>query len=138
MVAVAIPPAVLTLSRTFPGFTTTQKVSQFPLAPIYYRDATGWLIQMAHVLNGSMNGRTNNTGFVTLSLSSDTTTVTLSPGRLGINTLVILVPLTASAATEFAAGSLYLSGRDVANNQFTLTHVNSAAGDRRFGFILVG
>lgn len=128
----------LRLKSYYPGFTLSNRTSSFPIAPTYFKDQTGWLIQMAHILNGVMNGRTNNTGIVTLTASSATTTVTLSEGRIGINTFVLFIPLNASAATEFGAGSLYVSSRDVTNNTFTITHVNSGTTDRRFGFILVG
>ena len=119
------------------GYTVTGKIRPYPVAQ-YPFDPRQWGIQVTGVINGLLAGKSNNTGIVTLAASSATTTVTLSDGRMGPTTLVILIPLTASAATEFGAGSLYLSGRDPANNTFTLTHVNSATADRKFGFVLVG
>lgn len=136
MVAAAIPSGQLRLSRTYPGITISSVLRPYPVSPLLLGDHRQWLLQQSSIINGLMAGKSNNTGVVTLTASSATTTVTLSEGRLGPNTLPILVPLTASAATE--AGSLYVSARDPANNTFTLTHVNSATADRKFGFVLVG
>lgn len=90
------------------------------------------------VVSGAMQGRTNNTGTVTLTANATSTVVSLATGRLGPYTQVIFTPTTASAATEFGAGSLYVSSRDVANAQFTITHTNTANVDKIFQFVLIG
>lgn len=130
--------ASLKLTGSPPGYTLSNSVSFYPMVPVGLVDHGQWLFMMSHVVNGLMHGRSNNTGFITLKSGSATTTVTLPSGSIGPSTFVLLCPLTASAATEYGAGSIYLSARDPLNNTFTLTHVNSGTTDRRFGFILVG
>lgn len=107
-------------------------------APEYYADLKEWLRRTVKVVNNIMEGKTNNTGSVTLSASSSTTTVTEAKGRVGQNTIILLMPTTANAATEFGAGTLYISARNVANNQFTITHVNNSQTDRTFNYVLIG
>lgn len=81
-------------------------------------------------------GRSNAIGTVTLTTSSATTVVTTMPGICAPGSVPILIPTTANAATEFGAGSLYISS--VGLNTFTITHVNSATTLRTFLFAIVG
>lgn len=97
-----------------------------------------WCRRIARVLNDAMNGKTNNTDTITLTANAATSTVTLATGRIGENTIILFMPTTAHAATEFGAGSLYVSARDVLNNTFTITHANNAQTDRVFNFVLIG
>jgi len=97
-----------------------------------------WSWRVTQVVNGIMRGKTNNTGSFTLDDGEGSTTITLPEGRLGEDTVILFVPTTANAATEFGAGTIYVSGRDVQNSRFTVTHVNNAQTDRTFNFVLVG
>jgi len=134
----AIPSKTLRIVAYYPAFTRSNQITAFNEVPTYLPDHRMWLTQIAYVLNGAMKGRTNNTGRVLLNENSSTTTVSLSSGLIGKDTLVILIPLSAAAATENGAGSLYVSDIDIDSNQFTITHVNSATPGRKFGYILVG
>lgn len=107
-------------------------------APEYFSDLKEWLRRCVRVINGIMQGKTNNTGSVTLTANAATTVVTESEGRIGQNTVILFSPTTANAATEFGAGTLYVSARDVINNTFTITHVNNAQTDRTFKYVLIG
>ena len=97
-----------------------------------------WAVQATNVINSNLNGKTNNTGSITLTESSATTVVTEARGRLGPDTCIFFMPTTANAATEFGAGSIYVSSVDSVNDQFTITHANNAQTDRTFKYILVG
>lgn len=107
-------------------------------APEYNPNLKEWLRRVVKVVNNIMQGKTNNIGSLTLTANSATTTVTEAKGRIGQNTVILLAPTTTNAATEFGAGTIYVSGRDVANNQFTITHVNNAQTDRIFNYVLIG
>lgn len=93
---------------------------------------------VVNVVNGIMLGRTNNTGSITLAENAATTVVTLPSGLLGADTIIFFSPTTANAATEYAAGTMFVSSRDVTNNTFTITHVNNAQTDRTFSYALIG
>jgi hypothetical protein len=117
--------------------------TQFPDVPDYIPDHPSLLRTIIRVVRNIMQGRTNNAGSVTLTANSATTVVTLATGEIGENTLVFFMPQTANAATEFGAGTMYVSARSVKPTlptlpTFTITHVNNAQTDRTFGYILVG
>jgi hypothetical protein len=90
--------------------------------------------QVAAVVNRLNQGKLSCTGTVTLTPNQTTTVV--SDARAGAASVVLLTPLTASAAAEVAAGGLYVSTRS--KGAFTLTHGSSAAADRTFGYALLG
>lgn len=106
--------------------------------PINLQSLPDWGRIIATTVNSILIGKTNNTGSFTLTASVGTTTVTLAAGLLGENTVILLSPTTANAATEFGAGTIYVSSRSVTNKTFTLTHVNNAQTDRTFNYVLVG
>ncbi len=110
----------------------------FLQAPEYMPDLKEWCRRIARVVNQTMQGKTNNTGSVTLTANSATTVVTEAPNRVGEETFISFMPTTANAATEFGAGTIYVSTRSVANNTFTITHANNAQADRTFYYVLIG
>jgi hypothetical protein len=81
-------------------------------------------------------GRSNAVGTVTLTQNSATTVVTTATGTCAPGSVPILIPTTANAATEFGAGSWYISS--VGIDTFTITHVNSATASRTFLYAIHG
>jgi hypothetical protein len=90
--------------------------------------------RMARVLHGVMNGKTNNQGTVTLAVGSATTA--LEDPRIGPESVVLLMPATASAAAELGNGTLYVSSRG--DGAATLSHASNAQDDRTFGYAVIG
>ena len=86
--------------------------------------------QVAEVVNNTMNGKTNNTGSVTLTASTTTTTIT--DERLGFDSVILLSPLTANAASQAPYISSKLKGSVV------ITHTSVASTDLNFDYIIVG
>ena len=107
-------------------------------APDSLPDVSEWCRRMSRVINGAMQGKTNNTSdtAVTLTANAATTTVTEAPNRIGETTVILFMPTTANAATAMA--NVYVSSRSVANNTFTITHANNAQTDRTFNYVLIG
>lgn len=110
----------------------------FLQAPEYLPEVKEWCRRLARVVNQAMQGKTNNTGSCTLAANSATTVVTEAPNRIGEETVILFMPTSANAATEFGAGTMRVSARSVTNSTFTITHVNNAQNDRTFNYILVG
>lgn len=81
-------------------------------------------------------GKTNNTGSVTL--AANVTTTTLTDPRLTVDSVVTFDPLTANAAAELAAGTFYALSANRNNLTWTLTHANAASTDRTFRYVIVG
>lgn len=105
-------------------------------APEYENDHTNLFRKLLRVTKGIMQGKTNNTGTVTLTPNSTTTVITFAASRLGQETVITLTATTANAAG--AVSGLYVSSRDTANNTLTLTHANTAAIDKTFNYVLTG
>ena len=86
--------------------------------------------EVAEVVNNAVNGKTNNTGTVTLAAS--TTTTTLNDERLGFDSVILLSPLTANAAAQ----NPYISTK--AKGSVVITHTSVASTDLKFDYIIVG
>lgn len=74
----------------------------------------------AEIVNNCVDGKMNVTGEVTLTNSATSTVVT--DIRVGANSLIVFQPITADAATELAAGGMYVSSQG--KQTFTVTHAN--------------
>jgi len=81
-----------------------------------------------------MDGKTNNTGSFTLTASVASTAVT--DLRVGADSVILVSPTTANAATEWASGGMYISS--VGKDTFTVTHANNAQTDRTFNYAVIG
>lgn len=113
-------------------------VFTFPGVPPYnITNQWDWMVHARNTINGCLNGKTNNTGTVTLQTSTVTTTVQLATGRLGNDTVILFEPTNAAAAIESGAGTMWVSTRDVAASLFKITNSLSLSA-RTFNYILVG
>jgi hypothetical protein len=90
--------------------------------------------RIIETLNQAILGNTNNTATVTLTANAASTTV--SNSRIGANSYIEFMPTTANAATEKAAGSMYVSSRS--KGEFVITHANNAQTDRTFTYAHIG
>lgn len=81
-------------------------------------------------------GKTNNTGEVTLMAGAASTTLT--DPRLAVGSFLAFDPMTANAASELAAGTLYVLQANRNNLTWTITHANAATTDRTFRYVIVG
>jgi hypothetical protein len=89
--------------------------------------------EISEVVNGIMQGKTNNTGTVTLAVSSATTT-TINDERIGYNSIITFMPTTANAAS--ALTNLYVSAKT--KGSATLTHSANTSADKTYSYIIVG
>ena len=94
----------------------------------------GLMRRLFDTINSLLSGKTNNVGTLTLTASVASTSV--SNPLFESSQVPIFVPLTANAAAELGAGTMYVSARTT--GQFTVTHANNAQTDRTFGYIFVG
>lgn len=100
-------------------------------APTSWHNGPEHRRRLADAVNGAIDGRTNNAGLLTITASQTTTAITDS--RVGIDSVILLSPLTANAAA--AIGTTYVSARG--DSTFTLTHANNAQTDRDFAYAVV-
>lgn len=73
------------------------KSVQFRTLPVFGADQRA----VAEVVNGAMNGKTNNTGEITLATGNATTT-TIYDSRIGNESLIFLVPVSDAAEADAA------------------------------------
>ena len=73
---------------------------------------------------------------VTLTANAASTVVT--DARLSYFSAIDFDPMTANAAAELGAGTLYVTQANRINGQFTLTHANNAQADRTFRMTILG
>lgn len=84
-------------------------------------------------INLLIRGRNNANGRVTLTANATSTEVTSA--NVGAGDVVLLMPETAAAASELAAGGMYVVA---AAGTFTITHANDASTTRTFGWVAFG
>jgi len=106
----------------------------YPNVPPVHADAVEHRRQIATRLNQVLLGRLNNTGTVTLGTSVASTDV--ADRKVSANSVILLTPSTANAATEAGSGNMYVSA--VTAEQFTITHTNSATTARTFSYAVLG
>ena len=66
---------------------------------------------VAEIVNGIMNGKTNNTGSVTLATGNATTT-TITDARIGIDSVILLAPSSAAAFADTAPYGAFQDSTD--------------------------
>ena len=98
----------------------------------------GTMRKIAGIINSILDGRLNSTGAVTLTNGAITTVVT--DYRVGRDSVILFMPLTANAAAEIGNGTLYVKTTDIAplSNTFTINHANNAQTDRDFRYVILG
>lgn len=90
-----------------------------------------WLVQIARTLNLVLGGKINAT--TTLTLAAGTTTTTMTDSRIGVYSVIYLMPTTANAAAALAG--LYIAP---GVGSAVVTHANTATTDRTFGVLIIG
>lgn len=89
--------------------------------------------QVAEVVRGLMDGKSNNTGSITLTQSA--TSTTLNDRRISADSVILFMPLNDKAADEMAHGHMYVSSRG--QGTATITH-GSHAHDMIFAYVVIG
>jgi hypothetical protein len=66
---------------------------------------------VAEIVNGIMNGKTNNTGLVTLATGNATST-TITDARIGIDSTILIIPSSDAAETDAAPYGCFTNNTD--------------------------
>jgi bifunctional N-acetylglucosamine-1-phosphate-uridyltransferase/glucosamine-1-phosphate-acetyltransferase GlmU-like protein len=93
-----------------------------------------WLDHLRQVVNNLMRGKTNNFGALTLTANASSTVLT--DANIGGSSVILLSPVTANAAAEVGAGTIYPGAPG--NQAVTINHANNAQTDRSFNYVVVG
>ncbi len=93
-----------------------------------------WVRGISEVLNRVLTGKMNVT--VDLVLTPNSTSTTIIDARLSATTVITFCPLTANAAAELAAGTLYVASRQ--SGMMVIAHAANAQDDRIFDTTIIG
>ena len=89
--------------------------------------------EISEVVNNLVEGKSNNTGEVTLAVASATTT-TIYDERIGYNSVMLLMPTTANAASVMS--TTYIGTTNKGNA--VITHTANTLTDKKYRYIIVG
>ncbi len=102
--------------------------------PIDWADEQEHRRKLAEGVNRALQGKLRATGDITLTAGAATTT--LDDARIGTDSYIGLMPITANAAAEMGNGTLFVTNRD--KGTATLNHANNAQTDRDFVYCVIG
>lgn len=92
--------------------------------------------EIARATNRHNQGKFNAVADLTLTANAASTTLT--DPRLTLGSFIEFDPTTANAATEKAAGTMYVLAANRASGSFTVTHANNVQTDRTFKVLIIG
>ena len=104
----------------------------FPQAPENGVADEPTIKSLIRVINNIIRGKTNNRGEVTLTANAASTVV--NDVNAGGESIILLMPLTANAATASATTYIASQGKET----FTITHANNAQTDKNFRYVVIG
>lgn len=89
-------------------------------------------------VNNLIDGKVESNSEITLTANQASTVVT--DYRVGKDSVILFMPLTANAATELYGATMYVASANIdpRSNQFTITHANNAQPDRTFRYVILG
>jgi hypothetical protein len=91
--------------------------------------------RIREVVNNLLQGKANVTRDVTLAAGAASTTVD-DPRIGGASAILLACPLTANAAAELGAGTIYLAA--IGKQTAILAHASNAQTDRTFRLVIMG
>jgi len=89
--------------------------------------------EVAEVVRGIMDGKTNNTGTLTLATGGATST-TLTDRRIGPDSVILFVP--ASAAANADSARIYASSQG--QGTCTVNHVANSTANKTYRYAIIG
>ncbi len=101
-----------------------------------FSDVTAYARRLYDGLFRARQGKLECINEVTLTANAASTV--LSDIRISTQSWIGWMPLTANAATELAAGTMYVLEANVGTGSITITHANNAQTDRKFRLIVIG
>jgi hypothetical protein len=128
-----VPPPVFPSGSASRGYIPAS-YREGPPARLQEAASAAWVQQVVERLNNMLQGRLNVTLIITLAANAGSTTVIDS--RIGPFTHLNFSALTADAAAELAAGTMFVSEQK--DGSAVITHANNAQADRTFNTIIVG
>jgi hypothetical protein len=108
-------------------------LSEAPPGTLQYAASERWVRRIVDTVNNSLRGKLNVTLGVTLTANAGSTIIL--DARISAFSALVFMPLSANAAAEQAAGTMYVSAQKT--GQATITHANNTQSDRAFRLIVL-
>ena len=102
--------------------------------PVFLNDEKQHRRMMGVWIQQANQGHLNNAGTVTLTVNAQSTSV--ADARAGRFSFIGFMPTTGNAASEMAAGTMFVSTRLAEG--FVITHASAVAADRTFVYAILG
>jgi len=94
----------------------------------------GWFLRLADVVNLVLGGKLNAT-IERVSLTPNVAGTAIIDARISPTSVILFMPLTAAAAGELGAGTMYVSSQTAGSAM--VTHTNSGSTLRDFRVLIV-
>lgn len=101
-----------------------------------FSDVSIYMRRVLEALNALRSGKTENVGEITLTANAASTTIT--DIRISPQSVIAWHPRTANAASEIAAGTMFITDANMSNGSAIVTHANNAQADRSFRYAVIG
>lgn len=108
----------------------------FQAVPEYLQDDKEHRRKLARAVNSLVGGKMN--AFIDFTLVANAASSTLIDARISYYSTILFMPMTAHAAAEIAAGTMYIPQTTMKNGQCIIQHANNAQTDRTFRFLIIG
>lgn len=92
--------------------------------------------KIAGTLNRALNGKTNV--ITTVTLTANAASTTLTDNRITPQSFIGFMPVTANAASELGAGTIYVPFSTQLIGSAVINHANNAQSDRNFIVLIIG
>lgn len=97
-------------------------------------ELAAWALRLTEMANLALSGKLNATLDFTVTPNADSTTII--DVRIGVTSFLQWMPKNPAAATEIAAGGMYVKSQN--NGQATVAHSNSGTPNRYFRLLIIG
>ena len=119
---------------------------QFPATPDRAPDESAggiarWITLAARSINLALRGKLNAVYRVAdadFTLTANAASTVLTDERLSYFSWVGFMPMTANAAAEIGAGTMFVAAASLNNGAWTITHANNSQTDRTFRVVILG
>ena len=111
---------------------------QVQAVPVEWGNSIEHRRKLAQAINNLLQGKIFSVGEVTLAANAASTTV--DDRRIGNESIILFMPLTANAARATGWNAMHVKTTDFdpLNLQFTINHANNAQTDRDYRYVILG
>tara|TARA_R110002020_G_scaffold212027_5_gene418401 strand:+ start:2240 stop:2581 length:342 start_codon:yes stop_codon:yes gene_type:complete len=106
--------------------------------PAVWHDDAEHKRKFAEAINAIDDGKLSSNAEITLTASATSTVIT--DRRVGKDSVILFMPVTANAAAALGAGTMYVTTANIdpRASTFTITHPSNSQTDKTFRYVVLG